>query len=98
MSFRGVRVRSAAFCVLLYAGCVQAETWISMGFTKHSPDKEYCEVNAGVFRDWRFGDATLFVGVQGKSDCEAGGVVGAAYQPLRLGNTRTGGMVLGLTG
>lgn len=70
-----------------------------MGFTKHAENKRYCEVNPGVAHQWRLGrDMTLFLGVHQKSDCEAGGVGIVAWQPLRLGDVRAGGMILALTG
>ena len=74
-----------------------AETYMTLGFTHHHKDKQYCEVHPGVFGEWRWNDVRTFVGIHQKSDCEPGGVGGIAWQPLRYEALSAGVMVMALT-
>ena len=84
--------------LLLYATCVHAETWLTLGFTKHAEDKQYCEVHPGITHDWRFSTFRTYLGAYQNSHCQVSGQAGVAWLPLSYQRFSAGATVMALTG
>jgi hypothetical protein len=75
-----------------------AETWYTLGFTKHAEDKNYCEVHPGITYDWRFSTVRTYLGAYQNSHCQASGQAGVAWLPLSYRRLSAGVTAMALTG
>ena len=87
-----------AFLAAIAANSATAETWLTLGFTKHAEDKHYCEVHPGITHDWRFSTVRTYLGAYQNSHCGVSGQGGVAWLPLSYQRFSVGATVMALTG